>query len=139
MSGIQKFRDCVGRIDLHLHTTNSDGDNTPDEVIRLAAQEELRVIPLTDHNKFSFAEPVTVDVVCVIRQNAMAYIESAVDYLKELPEDDSNLLYLLNQSLIAMQEAVWGHGVKVTKDGPEEILYIRDRARKYLGETRGYG
>ncbi|NSE26260.1 hypothetical protein G4451_06630 [Fusicatenibacter saccharivorans] len=69
----------------------------------------------------------------------MAYIERAVDYLKELPEDDSNLLYLLNQSLIAMQEAVWGHGVKVTKDGPEEILYIRDRARKYLGETRGYG
>lgn len=62
MSGIQKFRDCGGRIDLHLHTTNSDGDNTPDEVIRLAAQEELRVISLTDHNKFSFAEPVTVDV-----------------------------------------------------------------------------
>lgn len=62
MSGIQKFRDCGGRIDLHLHTTNSDGDNTPDEVIRLAVQEELRVISLTDHNKFSFAEPVTVDV-----------------------------------------------------------------------------
>lgn len=81
----------------------------------------------------------TEQVVCVIGQNAMAYIERAVDYLKELPEDDSNLLYLLNQSLIAMQETVWGHGVKVTKDGPEEILYIRDRARKYLGETRGYG
>lgn len=62
MSGIQKFGDCGGRIDLHLHTTNSDGDNTPDEVIRLAAQEELRVISLTDHNKFSFAKPVTVDV-----------------------------------------------------------------------------
>ena len=62
MSGIQKFRDCGGRIDLHLHTTNSDGDNTPDGVIRLAAQEELRVISLTDHNKFSFAESVTVDV-----------------------------------------------------------------------------
>lgn len=62
MSGIQKFRDYGGRIDLHLHTTNSDGDNTPDEVIRLAAQEELRVISLTDHNKFSFAEPLTVDV-----------------------------------------------------------------------------
>ena len=57
----------------------------------------------------------TEQVVCVIGQNTMAYIERAVDYLKELPEDDSNLLYLLNQSLIAMQEAVWGHGVKVKK------------------------
>ena len=81
----------------------------------------------------------TEQVVCVIGQNAMAYIERAVDYLKELPEDDSNLLNLLNQSLIAVQEAVWGHGVKVKKDGPEEILYIRDRVRKYLGETRGFG
>lgn len=62
MSGIQKFRDGGGRIDLHLHTTNSDGDNTPDEVLRLAAQEGLWVISLTDHNKISLAEPVTVDV-----------------------------------------------------------------------------
>ncbi|MGN8963504.1 PHP domain-containing protein [Bariatricus sp. HCP28S3_D3] len=40
-------------MDLHLHTINSDGDNTPDEVIRLAAQEGLQVIALTDHNKLS--------------------------------------------------------------------------------------
>ena len=62
MSGIQKYRDGGGRIDLHLHTTNSDGDYTPDEVFRLAASEGLRVIALTDHNKFSLAEPRTIEV-----------------------------------------------------------------------------
>ena len=62
MKGIQEFREGSGRIDLHLNTTNSDGDNTPDEVIRLAAREGCRVIALTDHNKFSLAEPVTVEV-----------------------------------------------------------------------------
>lgn len=62
MSGIQKYRDGGGRVDLHLHTTNSDGDYTPDEVLRLAAKEGLRVIAMTDHNKFSLVEPVTVSV-----------------------------------------------------------------------------
>ncbi len=62
MSSIQKYREGGGRIDLHLHTTNSDGDNTPDEVLRLAAREGLQVIALTDHNKFSLAEPITVGV-----------------------------------------------------------------------------
>lgn len=62
MKGIQKFREGGGRIDLHLHTTNSDGDNTPDEVIRLAAREGFRVIALTDHNKFSLTESMTVEV-----------------------------------------------------------------------------
>lgn len=62
MKGIQKFREGGGRIDLHLHTTNSDGDNTPDEVIRLATREGFRVIALTDHNKFSLTEPMTVEV-----------------------------------------------------------------------------
>ena len=62
MGSIQEYKEGCGRVDFHLHTTNSDGENTPDEVIRLAAQEGLRVITLTDHNKFSFVKPVTVDV-----------------------------------------------------------------------------
>lgn len=53
MSGIQKCREGGGRVDLHLHTTNSDGDNTPDEVLRLVARENMRVIALTDYNKYS--------------------------------------------------------------------------------------
>lgn len=62
MCDIQKYREGGGKVDFHLHTTNSDGDNTPDEVLRLAAQEGLRVIALTDHNKFSLVESVTAGV-----------------------------------------------------------------------------
>ena len=38
------------RIDLHLHSTNSDGTFTPREVVRRAAQAGLSVISLTDHD-----------------------------------------------------------------------------------------
>ena len=39
-----------GRIDLHLHSTCSDGTSSPEEVVRQAAEAGLAVISLTDHD-----------------------------------------------------------------------------------------
>ncbi len=38
------------RIDLHVHTTASDGTLTPAEVVALAAQKGVRAIAITDHD-----------------------------------------------------------------------------------------
>jgi predicted metal-dependent phosphoesterase TrpH len=38
------------RIDLHLHSTASDGAYTPSELVRLALAKKLQVIALTDHD-----------------------------------------------------------------------------------------
>lgn len=38
------------KFDLHLHTTASDGTDTPEEVVLLAAQEGFGVIAVTDHD-----------------------------------------------------------------------------------------
>jgi 3',5'-nucleoside bisphosphate phosphatase len=38
------------RIDLHAHSNRSDGTFTPAEVVRLAADRELDVVALTDHD-----------------------------------------------------------------------------------------
>jgi predicted metal-dependent phosphoesterase TrpH len=40
-------------IDLHLHTTTSDGRNSPAELVELAAAAGLRVIAVTDHDTTS--------------------------------------------------------------------------------------
>lgn len=37
-------------IDLHAHTTRSDGTFTPDELVRLAADRDLDVVAITDHD-----------------------------------------------------------------------------------------
>ena len=37
-------------IDLHIHTTASDGTCTPREVVRLAVEQGLRAIAVTDHD-----------------------------------------------------------------------------------------
>ena len=38
------------RIDLHLHTTASDGTETPSETVRLARELGLRAVAVTDHD-----------------------------------------------------------------------------------------
>ena len=37
-------------IDLHVHTSESDGTGTPEEVVRLAGAQGLRAIAVTDHD-----------------------------------------------------------------------------------------
>ena len=37
-------------IDLHCHSTASDGDHSPAELVRLAAGRGVRVLGLTDHD-----------------------------------------------------------------------------------------
>jgi len=42
--------DIKGLYDLHMHSTASDGMNTPKELVRIAAERGLRGIALTDHD-----------------------------------------------------------------------------------------
>ena len=40
-------------IDLHVHTTASDGQYTPREIIQKAAEKNIKVIAITDHDSFA--------------------------------------------------------------------------------------
>lgn len=43
-------------IDLHIHTSNSDGEQSPETVIREAKSVGLSLISITDHNTFTFTK-----------------------------------------------------------------------------------
>ena len=47
------------RIDLHVHTLNSDGSDTSTAVVRKAAQLGLRAIAITDHDTFAGIDEAT--------------------------------------------------------------------------------
>ncbi len=42
-----------GKVDLHIHTTNSDGFYSPKEIIEKAAKAHLDIISITDHDNLS--------------------------------------------------------------------------------------
>lgn len=53
MNKQNRKRQCI---DLHMHSTNSDGEQSPDEVIRQAKAAGMSLISITDHNRFTFTE-----------------------------------------------------------------------------------
>ncbi len=63
--------DPMGGIDLHAHTTFSDGTFTPTEMVRLAEGRQLSVVAVTDHDttdgiaeaRAAAAEPVGIEIV----------------------------------------------------------------------------
>ena len=48
-------------IDLHIHTTSSDGTRTVSEMIQDALEYGLSHIAITDHNQFAITEPFCVE------------------------------------------------------------------------------
>ena len=40
-------------LDLHIHTTASDGQYTPSEIVSMAIEKKLSVIAITDHDTVS--------------------------------------------------------------------------------------
>jgi len=46
----------LGKADLHIHTTASDGNSTPAEIVKLAAEQKLDVISITDHDSIAGLE-----------------------------------------------------------------------------------
>ncbi len=69
----------VPTADLHLHTRFSDGTETPERVVELAAQAGLSVIAITDHDNmdaFPIARPVAarlgIDLIPGIEMSASA-------------------------------------------------------------------
>ena len=46
----------MGKADLHIHTTASDGNSTPTEIVKLASEQKLDVISITDHDSIAGLE-----------------------------------------------------------------------------------
>ncbi|MBV9679122.1 MAG: PHP domain-containing protein, partial [Acidobacteriaceae bacterium] len=80
-------------IDLHSHTTESDGSYTPEELIDLAVRTDLQALAITDHDTFSgyemalpFARKAGLDLVRRIELNSRLNLTNS---------DDSRAAHLL--------------------------------------------
>lgn len=47
------------KVDLHLHTNYSDGDLSPDDLIKLARENSLNIIAITDHDTLNGIKNIT--------------------------------------------------------------------------------
>lgn len=93
----------TNQTDLHMHTTASDGDLTPDALIDLAHEQGLTTIAITDHD--------TTDGVVPAQQAAAAHgitVLPGIELSAETEEDgDVHMLgYFINMDDAAFQKAL---------------------------------
>ena len=80
-------RPASGYIDLHSHTTESDGTYTPEEIVDLAVNNGLDALAITDHDTFTgfeqalpFAQKAGLDLVRGIELNSRLNLSRRNEY-----------------------------------------------------------
>jgi len=83
-NSIKPFKDpihlCDPTVDLHMHTTFSDGENTPEEMLEAALKKGLSVIGISDHSYTFFDESY-----CMPRYKIKDYRKTVNDLKKRCP------------------------------------------------------
>jgi predicted metal-dependent phosphoesterase TrpH len=69
-----------GRADLHLHTTCSDGELTPEEIVQQARRENLVALAITDHDTIDAIAPAQAALQPTDRLELLAGVEITCEY-----------------------------------------------------------
>jgi hypothetical protein len=121
----------VGRADLHLHTTASDGTYTPDQIVDLARRCGLATIAITDHDTFAGIEPAQkaaagsaleivtgVEITTEYRDRELHLLGYFIDPKnQELTTALTRIRHSRVERFAAMIERLRGLGVSVEMDG----------------------
>jgi hypothetical protein len=114
----------MGRIDLHMHSTASDGSFAPDEVARMAAGNGVEVFSLTDHDTLDGLR----DAAACAEQAGIRLIPGVELSVTEEGMDVHLLAYGFDPT-----DATLVAAVRRYRDGR------RERARKILLRLKGLG
>ena len=76
------------KIDLHIHTTASDGRLTPSEVIRRAAQLGVEVVAITDHDSVGGIEEALSEA----RKYPHMMVIPGIEMGADVPKDEMHIL-----------------------------------------------
>jgi predicted metal-dependent phosphoesterase TrpH len=78
----------AAEVDLHLHTTCSDGRLTPSELIRLAASQGLKVVSVTDHDSTEGLAEANE----AVREFPQMRIIAGIELSTDIPGDEIHML-----------------------------------------------
>lgn len=92
----------MNHVDLHTHTTESDGTVTPEELVRAAAGAGLRTLAITDHDTMEAYEPASA----VARQSGIELIRG-IELTSKHPNGNVHLLGYFFNGVPAGDFNVW--------------------------------
>jgi 3',5'-nucleoside bisphosphate phosphatase len=109
---------AAGFVDLHLHTTASDGAFSPKQIVQMALEAGLRAIAITDHDTMN-----GVDEAVTVAAGTGLTVIPGVEMSSDLPRGEAHILgYFLdahNPELVALlatlRKARWERAQKMVE------------------------
>ncbi|MBX7288701.1 PHP domain-containing protein [Clostridium chauvoei] len=123
--------------DFHLHTTESDGEHTPTEVVKIAKEKGLDIISITDHNTISgiieakkAGEELGIRVIPGLELstryngNKIHILAYFLDDRYENKDFNKGLRYIKNHNIQALEKLMKGN-ISVFRDNEKNRLDIQ--------------
>ncbi|MBE6823951.1 MAG: histidinol-phosphatase HisJ family protein [Ruminococcaceae bacterium] len=85
-------------VDLHIHTTYSDGNNTPNEIVEFAIKNGIDTIGFSDHSYTAFDQSY-----CIKKADISAY-KNEIIKLKKKYKDKINILLGIEQDYYSVED-----------------------------------
>ncbi len=127
------------RIDLHMHSTASDGEHTPAELVQLAIERGLTTIALTDHDSVG-----GLDAAIAAARGTALQVIPGVELSCDVPQTEVHVLgYFIDwhaahfqSMLVKFRDGRYGRAEKMVKKlGALGVPISFDRVKEIAGDA----
>ena len=120
-------------IDLHLHTTASDGSDSPEELLEKIRAAGITVFSVTDHDSTASSRRVK-NLLSWMQANGVPDLPSFINGIEFSCEDEKGKYHILGYAY----NYEWGNVLRLTHETHALRMLKLDRRLKYIRDTYGF-
>lgn len=120
-------------IDLHTHTTSSDGDLSPQELIRLAIDKRIGIIAITDHD--------TIEGIKKVNRNEDIVVASGIKIINGIElsaKTDKGRMHILGYDIDLENSSLNKKMINLKDNSINSVLSIMEQIKRDYGIKFSY-
>lgn len=130
---INPYRNSEKLIDMHAHTNYSDGELTPQELIRLAIEKRIGALAITDHN--------TIEGIKSVNKKEDIIVDSGIEIINGIElsaKSNKGRMHILGYGIDLNNEELNKKMINLKDNSINSVLSIMEQIKKDYGITFSY-
>ena len=130
---ILPYRKSKKTIDMHTHTNYSDGDLSPEKLIRLAIDKRIGTLAITDHD--------TIEGIKKVNRNENIIVDSGIEIINGIElsaKTDKGRMHILGYGIDLKNKALNKKMIDFKDNNINSVLSIMEQIKRDYGIRFGY-
>lgn len=130
---ILPYRKSEKAIDMHTHTNYSDGDLSPEKLIRLAIDKRIGTLAITDHD--------TIEGIKKVNRNENIIVDSGIEIINGIElsaKTDKGRMHILGYGIDLKNKALNKKMIDLKDNSINSVLSIMEQIKRDYGIRFGY-